>query len=119
MAADSGPGYRLSSIGIGSLYSYKVSGEYLVGKLFGLFPTVHVHLGAVHYLRLAGMNETSPLFLLFNWIHFMPHRRSACPVYILQTRSRHRIFLRLDGATHFRLRTDIGRHTARQMRMAA
>lgn len=109
----------LSALDLGSFYSYELTGEYIVGRLFGLFPLVRIHLGAVHFLRLAGRSDGSTLRFLFNWINFLPHRRSLRPLYILQTRSRHRIFLRMDGSTHFMLRQAIGRHTLQGRRMAA
>lgn len=119
MSAKSDIRYTLTPFGIGSLFSYDVSGEYIIGRLLGLFPVRRFHLASTHYLRLACRSDASYVFLFFNWINFMPHRRSSRPVYILQTRSRYRIFLKLDGATHFRLRQAIARHAVKNMRMAA
>lgn len=103
---------KLSPFGPGSLFSYELSGEHIIGRLFGIAPLLNIHLGAVHYLRLATPTETPPFFLLFNWVQFLSYRRAVRPVYVLQTRSRHRIFLKLDSGTHFRLRQAIGRHAA-------
>ncbi len=105
--------YPLTSFGIGSPFSYGICGEHVVGRLFGILPVIRIHLGAVYYLRLASPSDTTPIFLFFNWMHFMPHKRSVRPVYILQTRARHRIFLKLDSASHFKLRQAIGKHTLR------
>jgi hypothetical protein len=109
----------ISDCGLASFYSYELSGDYLVGRLFGLIPMVRIHLAAIHYLRLASRTELSPLYLLFKWVHFLPHRRAACPLYVLQTRSRHRIFLKLDQGAHFRLKRVMGRHTIQNKRVAA
>lgn len=109
----------LSLAGPGSPCSYELQGDCIVERLFGIFAISHIHLSAVYYLRLATKSEVPPAYLLFNWIQFLPHRRSVRPVYVLQTRSRHRIFLKLDGATHFKLRQAIGRHNGRGKRIAA
>ncbi len=109
----------LTPFSFSSPFSYELSGEYIIGRLFGLFPVTRIHLGAVHYLRLATRSEVPGAFFLFNWIHFLSHRRAVCPVYVLQTRSRHRIFLKLYAGTHFRLRQAIGRHTRHNSRLAA
>ncbi len=119
MRGKPGDRYILSSLAPGALHSYALEGEHIVGRLFGLFPTRRIHLGAVYYLRLATPSETNPVYLLFNWFHFLPFRRATGPVYVLQTRSRHRLFLKLDGAAHFKLRTAISRHSTPHMRMAA
>lgn len=111
--------YALTSFGLGSPCAYAVDGEYIIGRLFGLIPVQRVHLSAVHYLRLASRSDASPIFMFFNYINFMPHMRSRRPVYVLQTRSHHRIFLKMDSSTHFRLRQAIGKHNRRPMRMAA
>ena len=110
---------KLSSFGMGSPCSYKLEGEHITGNLFGIIPVRHIHLGAVNYLRLATSDEAPPLYLLFNCIQFMSHRRATRPVYVLQTQSRRRIFLKLDSGTHFRLRQALGRHVVRDRRMAA
>ena len=110
---------KLSSFGLGSPCSYKLEGEHISGKFLGIIPAGNIHLGAVNYLRLATSDEAPPLYLLFNCIQFMSFRRARRPVYVLQTRSRRRIFLKLDSGTHFRLRQALGRHVVRDKRMAA
>ena len=110
---------KLSSFGMGSPCSYTLEGEHINGNLFGLIPVRHIHLGAVNYLRLATSDEAPPLYLIFNCIQFMSHRRATRPVYVMQTQSRHRIFLKLDSGTHFRLRQALGRHVVRDKRLAA
>ena len=111
---------KLSPLSFGSPCSYELCGDHVIGRLFGIFPITNIHVAAVHYLRLATRSEVTPLYYLFNWPQFLPHRRSVRPVYVLQTRSRHRIFLKLEGAGHFKLRQAIGRYTDRKTnRMAA
>lgn len=110
---------KLSSFGISSPWSYKLSGEHIVGNLFGILPVRQIHLGAVNYLRLATSDEAPPLYVLFNCLQFMSYRRAVRPVYVLQTQSRRRLFLKLDSGTHFRLRQALGRHVVRDRRMAA
>lgn len=100
----------LTPLSFGSLYSYELYSDQIIGKLFGLFPVLKIHLSAVHYLRLATRSEVTPLYMLFNWPQFMAYRRSKRPVYVLQTRTRHRIFMKLEGKGHFKLRQAIGRH---------
>ena len=109
----------ISSFGFGSLYSYELSGDYLVGRLFGLIPAVRIHLAAVHYLRLATKSEIPAFSMLFKWVHFLPNRKTVSPLYVLQTRSRHRIFLKMDSGAHFRLRRVIGRYAIQNNRIAA
>lgn len=109
----------LSSAGFGSFFSYELKGDYIIGRLFGIFTVRRIHLAAVYYLRLATRSEAPPLYMIFNALQFLPHRRSFRPVYVLQTRSRHRIFLKLEGSAHFRLRQAIGRHSDPGNRMAA
>lgn len=109
----------LSSAEFGSLFSYELKGDYIIGRLFGIVAVRRIHLAAVYYLRLATRSETPVWYMFFNALQFMPHRRSIRPVYVLQTRSRHRIFLKLEGAAHFKLRQAIGRHSDRANRMAA
>ena len=102
---------KLSPASIGSPCSYELMGEYIVGRFLGIIPIARIHLGAVHYLRLATRNETNPLYLLLNWPQFlMSSRRAVRPVYILQTRKGQRLFLKLEGGEHFRLRQAIARH---------
>ncbi len=110
---------KLSSFGIGSPCSYILAGEHITGNLFGIIPVQQIHLRTVNYLRLATSDEAPPLYLLFNCIQFMSHRRAVRPVYVMQTQSRGRIFLKLESATHFRLRQALGRHVVRDRRMAA
>ena len=119
MSASSETRYPITSCSIGSPISYSIRGEYLEGRLFGLIPVSNIHLSAVYYLRLASHSDATPIFLCFNWIHFMPHKRSIRPVYILQTRSRHRCFLKLNGTNHFKLRQAIAKHCMRHDHMAA
>jgi len=110
---------KLSTFGMGSLCSYVLSGEHIIGNLFGIIPIRQIHLGAVNYLRLATSDEAPPLYLLFNYFQFMSYRRAVRPVYVLQTRAKRRIFLKLDSGTHFRLRQALGRHVVRDKRLAA
>ena len=109
----------LNPASLGSAFSYELSGNIIKGRLFGLIPVKSIHLADVHYLRLATCDELTPTYLLFNWPQFLPHHRSIRPVYILQTKTRHRIFLRLGDGAHFRLRQAIGQKREQQQRMAA
>jgi hypothetical protein len=99
----------LSPSSPGSLCSYELQGSLLTARLFGFVPAFTIHLSNVHYLRLATPDEVSPLYLATNWLQFLPHRRSICPVYVLQAKTGRRLFLKLDGTAHFKLRQAIGR----------
>ncbi|MEE9369318.1 MAG: hypothetical protein V3V05_10735 [Pontiella sp.] len=110
---------QLSPVSFGSLCSYELCGDQIIGRLFGFIPVVKIHLAAVYYLRLATKSEVTPLYYTFNWLQFLPHRRSLRPVYVLQTRTRHRIFLKLEGSGHFKLRQAIGRYNDRKKKRAA
>ncbi|HSR88019.1 MAG TPA: hypothetical protein VLL07_03615 [Pontiella sp.] len=110
---------KLSSFGLGSPCSYKLEGDHISGKFLGFIPAGNIHLENVNYLRLATSDEAPPLYVFFNYIQFMSFRRARRPVYVLQTQSRRRIFLKLDSGTHFRLRQAIGRYVSREKRMAA
>ncbi len=99
----------LSPSSPGSPCSYELQGSLLTARLFGVFPVFTIHLSNVHYLRLATHGELSPLYLLGNWMHFLPHRRSISPIYVLQAKTGRRLFLKLDGSAHFKLRQVIGR----------
>ena len=104
----------------GLLCSYELRGSRIVARLFGIFPVQNIHLAEIRYLRLASQDEMTPIRLLLSWAHFLPHRRSVRPVYILQTQSRHRLFLKLDGKAHFKLRQSMARlHEPQRQRMAA
>jgi len=106
---------HLSPVSLGAPCSYGLEGDHIVGRLFGLFPLTRIHLGAVHYLRLATRREVSPAYLLINWPQFLLARhRSVSPVYILQTRKGHKVFMKLEGGAHFRLRQAIARHSDRR-----
>ena len=106
---------RIAAASFGSPCSYELSGDYIIGRLFGLFPICRIHLGAVHYLRLATRHEVSPIYFLMNWPKMLLIRhRSISPVYILQTRKEQKIFLTMDGESHFRLRQAIARHSDRR-----
>ena len=111
----------LSPVSIGSPCSYALEGDYIIGRLFGLITLTRIHLGAVHYLRLATRREVSPAHLLLKWPEFiLPSHRAHRPVYILQTRKGNRLFLSLEGSSHFRLRQAIARHSDRRShRLAA
>jgi hypothetical protein len=105
--------------------SYELQGQLLIARLFGLIPVFSIHLSNVHYLRLATRDEVTPLYLMSNWLQFLPHRRSVCPVYVLQAKTGRRLFLKLEGGAHFALRKAIGRtneqkhHSSRPNRLAA
>jgi hypothetical protein len=94
--------------------SYELQGSLLTARLFGIFPIFTIHLSNVHYLRLATQDEVSPLYLLSNWLQFLPYRRSVCPVYVLQAKTGRRLFLKLESGTHFKLRKAIGSAKERQ-----
>lgn len=111
--------HLLISFGPGSINSYELDGDYLVGRLFGLFSVCRIHLAAVHYLRLASHAETPTAFMVLNWLHFLPHKKNSKALYVLQTRLKYRIFMRLDSKSHFLLRTEIGRHAVENTPMAA
>ncbi len=100
--------------------SYELCGNAIIGRFLGLIPMQHIELGSVHFLRLAARSEVNPVHLLINWRHFLIRARSRSPIYILQTHKRQRIFLKLDGRAHFKLRQAIGRQTCKeQYRIAA
>ncbi len=105
----------------GSPYSYELQGDYLVPRFLGCIPAGRVHLGAVNYLRLATRSETPLLYFILNWQSMLlAGRRASCPVYVIQTRAGRRLFLKLKGGDHFRLRQAIARHSdKRRHKMAA
>jgi len=105
---------------INSPCSYELCGNQLIGRLFGLIPVTRIELSTVSFMRLATRSEISPFHLLMNWKHFLIRFQSSRPVYVLQTTNRQRIFLRLSGGAHFRLRQALNRHQFTQkQRMAA
>ena len=105
----------LSPLTLGAPCSYHLEGDRIVGRLFGLIPICNVHLGAVHYLRLASRREVSPAYFMLNWPRFLlTSHRATRPVYILRTRKGHKLFLLMEGGAHFRLRQAIGRHSDRK-----
>lgn len=110
----------LNPTSLGSACSYELSGNIIKSRLFGFIPVKSIHLDDVHYLRLATCDELTPTYLLFNWPQFLPHHRSVRPIYVLQTKTRRRIFLKLGSGAHFKLRQAIGRqHEHRPQRIAA
>jgi hypothetical protein len=112
--------YQLAPVSFGSPCSYELCGDHIVSRLFGIIRLRSIHLGAVHYLRLATRSEVPPAYLVFNWPQFLlSSRRSVCPVYILQTRSGHRFCLKLQGGAHFKLRQAIARHSDRRQHKQA
>jgi hypothetical protein len=102
---------QLCPLSFGSLVSYELCGDHIIVKLLGLVQIKSINVAAVSYLRLAVRAEVSPFYYLFHWPKIMKRGRYLRPVYVLQTRKRHRIFLRLDGDAHFRLRQAIARHS--------
>lgn len=106
----------LSPSSPGSLCSYELRGNVLIARLFGLFPIFSIHLSNVHYLRLATRSEITPLNLLLNCSLLLPQRRSIRPLYVLKAKTGRRLFLKLEGDAHFRLRQAIGRHHERRSR---
>ena len=113
--------YQLAPVSFGTLCSYDLCGDHIVARLFGVIRLRSIHLGAVHYLRLATRSEVPMVYLVFNWPQFLlSHRRSVCPVYVLQTRNGHRFCMKLQGGAHFKLRQAIARHNdRRQHKLAA
>jgi hypothetical protein len=109
----------LSSVSMGSPCSSELQGDKIIVRFLGLITIHQIHLSDVHYLRLATRDEVSPAYLLFNWLQFLPHRRSVRPVYILQSRNRQRLFLKLEGGAHFKLRQAIARKSGSPQRIAA
>lgn len=112
---------KLSGVSFGAPCSYELNGDHMVGHFLGLIPISKIHLGAVHYLRLATRREVSPLYFLLNWPQMLlASRRSVCPVYILRTRKGQKVFLKMESGAHFRLRKAIARHSDRKVhKMAA
>lgn len=110
----------LSPASLHSICSCELSGNIITRRLFGLVPVQRIHLVDVHYLRLATYDELiTPTYLLFNWPQLLPYHRSVRPVYILQTKTRRRIFLTLGAGAHFKLRQALGRQREEQQRVAA
>ena len=105
-------GDRLSKIAdCGLLISYTLTPNRLVIHLLGFIPRHSIRLADVDYLRLASRDEVPGLFYLRNMKHFRPAGAAHCPVYVLKTRKRRkRVYLKLRGGSHFRLRSAIGRH---------
>ena len=105
---------------VNSPCSYELCGNQLIGRLFGIIPVSRIDLDTVSFMRLATRSETSPFHLLMNWKHFLIRYQSSRPVYILQTTNRQRIFLRLSGGAHFRLRQALSRDQfSQRQRIAA
>ena len=111
----------IARVSLGSPCSYELNGDHMIGRFLGMIPISKIHLGAVHYLRLATRSEVSPLYFLLNWPQMLlSSHRSVCPVYILQTRKGQKVFLKMEGGAHFRLRQAIARHSDRKVhKMAA
>lgn len=112
---------KIVSVSFGSPFSFELKGDHVLVKLLGVVPVGKVHLGAIHFLRLATKNEVSPIYFVLNWPQMLlVSQRSKCPVYILQTRKGHKFFLKMEGGAHFRLRQAIARHSDRRVhKMAA
>ncbi len=108
----------LSTASFGSPCSYELKGDIIVSRIFGLMTVQTIQMNDVQYLRLATRDEISMIYLLLNWLQFLPHRRSICPVYILQTDNNQSLFLKLDGRAHFKLRQAIGRKNERQKKQS-
>lgn len=100
---------QISSVSFGSASCIDLSGNTITVRLFGVIPIQTIRLADVYYLRLATKDELTMAYLFFNWTSFLPRSRTARPVYVLQTTSRRRVFLKLEGLEHFRLRKAIGR----------
>ncbi len=106
----------LAPAGLGNICSYDLGDDKIIVRLFGLFPVKTIRLATVQYLRLATRDEVSPAYYLLNWHRFLLQRRAMNPVYVLQTRTRTRILLKLGSGEHFRLRTAIGRSQEKPQR---
>ena len=111
----------LASVSLGSPFSFELKGDHLIQRFLGLIPTGKVHLGAINYLRLATRNEMSPFYFLLNWPQMLlSSHRCTRPVYVVQTRKGNKLFLKMEGGEHFRLRQAIARHSdKRSHKMAA
>lgn len=112
-------GTCLAPLSAGSIHSFQLRGTSLISRLFGLFPVQNIHLADVQFLRLATKDEVPALYFLFNWMQFLSYKRARRPVYILQTNGRSRLFLKLEGDAHFRLRQAIARNQRMDQRVAA
>ena len=99
----------LAPVSIGSPCAHKLRDDRVVCYFLGLLPVYILPLSEVRYLRLATHREVSFGYLLLNWTSFLPRQRSRRPVYILQAKGRRRIYLKLEGGIHFKLRQAIGR----------
>lgn len=108
---------RLASISLASASSYDLTNNSIRIRLLGLVPIKTIHLTDVHYLRLATKDEMTTAYLLFNWLKLLSRRRT--PIYVLQTKGRRRIFLRLDSCAHFKLRQAIGKTLQKRSKIAA
>ena len=106
---------KIASVSFGSPCSYEINGDHIIGRFLGMIPIFRIHLGAIHYLRLATRCEVSPLYFILNWPQMLlASHRSICPVYVMRTLKGQKIFLKMKSGAHFRLRQAIARHSDRK-----
>lgn len=113
-------GDKLSTVAdCGLAISYWLLPDRLTIRLFGVIPLHRIALGEVAYFRLASSDEVPRWFFFRNWKHFSPPTVAYCPVYVLKTNRRKKVYLKLRGGAHFRLRTAIGRSRCKAAEEAA
>lgn len=98
----------LVDMDIGLFVSYRLTSDSLTTKLFRFITLNTIPLNKVMDLREADPSDVTRLNHI-NWFSFIPARRSACPVYTLQTGEKSpRIFMKLDRGSHIEMKNTLG-----------
>ncbi len=104
---------KLSPAGSGSVMAYELDGNFIVGKLFGVFPFKLLGIEHVETIRLATRKEIPPTVL--QQLTKSPDRA----IYLIQCDNGEKLFLNLEGRGHFKLSQAIARYHNQLERMAA
>jgi len=99
---------RISDVRLGSLCAYDLKGSLLLERWLGFLTVRRIPLSDVLYLRLASPGEIPSGLRTFR------ASRARRPVYVLRPKKGRRIFLRIEGGNHFRLRQAIADATGRR-----
>ncbi len=102
----------------GFIWCYELSSDHLALKLFQCLPLGRIRLSNVVYVRQRSAGDLAAWwrdfflkpFRSWYWPHpVMSHKVGHSTPYIIRTRSGNRIYVRLRGGFHYRLRDAIGK----------
>lgn len=89
-------------------YSYEISGNKLIRRLFGIFPVCKISISQLGLPRLAAYTEMNSITALFKKANIRNRSYSAKNHYLIESQDANKFIIYLSGGNLFKLRQAIG-----------